>query len=66
MKVPNPGIFVMGQFSVESDFGLMRQITMAVHQEEHLAAIVGGVEVLHHKRIRRLDVEVVGQVINVH
>ena len=66
MEIPNPGISAMGHFMVESNLGLMRLITVAIHQEEHLAAIIGGVAILHHEGVGGLDVEVMRQVISMH
>ena len=39
---------------------------MRIDQEDHLAAVIGGVTVLHHKGIGSLNVEVMRQIVTVH
>ena len=56
----------MCQNLIESDFGLVSIIAMAVAEQYHLATVVGGVAVLHDIRVRALDVQIVWQVLAVH
>ena len=66
VEIPNPGMLAAGQLTVEGDVGLVRLIAMAVAEEDHLAAIVSDVAVLHHVGVGTINVEVMRQVVETH
>ena len=56
----------MRQRFVEGDLGLVGVITVAVAEQHHLTAVVGGVAVLHHEGVGAFNVEIMGETLGTH